>query len=263
MVSTKLIRDAVMYKVFDTLAESSVGINNMPEAYIAADIMYTGDSDERTRLAGSITHALEDCINTPSHEISFIDFKDNKEPIITLIDGSSFKLFTNFGKKRSWRASKSMSIERFFDIIRSCKTEDFTGLIQDPIAIISHLLLNHNSPQDAARLTESLVPITNFIILDIDQAENQIYSTAFFYSKCGNVDKKVDLPHKLLELRRQNMTTLRCIYDQNWIFDIRIRKKGSLSQHRIEWFLKDYPVGVVRQTTPISIDMLVPVRIQI
>ena len=98
---------------------------------------------------------------------------------------------------------------------------------------------------------------------DIDQAENQIYSTAFFYSKCGNVDKKVDLPHKLLELRRQNMTTLRCIYDQNWIFDFRIRRPAGLS-YRLEWFLKDFPIGVVRRVTPVvDVDIPVPVKIQL
>ena len=270
MANTELTRDALLYTVLDTLAESyNVVIEYMPETYTAADIMYQGDEDERDKLANSFIRALEDCIKVPAHEIAFVSFtEDNESPKITLNDSSSFELMTSIRKRRSWRASRSMLFERYFRYFMALgiyKTENAEKLltVEDPLESVTNMLRDCNSPETARRLVGSLIPISNFINMEIDQMEYQIFSTSFFYTKCGNVDGKVDLPQKLLEMRRKNATTIRCIYDMNWIFDIRIRKKGSLSQHRIEWFLKDYPIGVVRQTTPINVDMPVPVRIQI
>ncbi len=249
-----LIRDASMCSVCYILAESyNVKIDDLPESYNAAYFMYHDDTGNITNLAKCIIHAVEECINTSAHEISSIMFPDTKTPYVKLNDGSSFELNVSVGKKKSWIAGRSISRYIF---IKELGLQEYAfreeeNYDQDPLGVVANLLHYSNSPDKAAILAKSLVSQFNFITLNVDLHAALIQSTAFFYTNCGNADKRVILPQRMLEARRKSKTLLRCIYDHNWVFDFRIRKYSD-NIYRLEWFLKDYPIGVIRLTTPIE-----------
>ena len=258
MINTNALNsDAIMYAVFDTLCSYPyrVNIGHIPERYVAADLVSDGVM-ERFRLAEDCIRSIETCTKTTAYEILSITFPEDKLPLITMSNDTSFQLMASIGKKKSWRASRSTSIDKFFQLI-GCEDISDAESTQDPLDMVANRLYRMDTPDLSHKIAASLVPTTNFITLSINQNAKMIQSTAFFYSKCGNVDKKVDFPNCLLEVRRKNGTTIRCIYDLNWVFDFRLRRNKG--QHRLEWFLKDFPIGVICQTTPINI----PVQVRV
>ena len=250
---------AIMYSIYGTLAYSyAVKINYIPERYIAADLVSDNDFEMRERIAKDCIRAFEYCTGVGASRISSVTFPEYNVPLITMDNGTSFQLMTNVGPKKSWRASRSASYDRFFALL-GCKDLSDAECKKDPLGVVAEQLRKMDSPQISHRIAGSLIPVSNFITLDVDQHERLISSTAYFYTKCGNVDKQVELPRQLLEIRRKSSTTLRCIYDKNWLFDFRLRRNAARDRLRLEWFLKDYPVGVFCQTTPFEM----PVQIRI
>lgn len=256
--TNSLNNDALMYSICYTLARSyRVAVDYIPEKYIAADVV-CDDFEGRNRVAHNCIRAFEHCAAIGPYEISSVSFLKNDVPIITINNETSFQLTTTIGKKKSWRASRSTSVASFFTLLGY---EDISEAerMQDPLDAVADFLSRMDSPKLSHEIVASLIPTSNFITLCIDQNTGMVQSTAFFYSFCGHVDKKVDFPKRLLEIRRKNKTALRCIYDNNWLFDFRLRWNAARDRHRLEWFLKDYPVGVICQAAPID----VPVQVRI
>lgn len=258
MINTNALNsNAIMYAIFDILCSYPyrVSINSIPERYVAADLVSDG-IEERIRVAKNCIRSIEACTKTSAYEISSISFPRNRGPLITMSNDTSFELIASIGRKKTWQASRSTNVDKLFAVLGS-EDISYAERIQDPLDMIADCLYRMNTPNLSQKIAASLVPTTNFITLAIDQNTGIIQSTAFFYSQCGNVDKRVDLPKHLLEVRRRNETTMRFIYDLNWVFDFRLRRNKG--QHRLEWFLKDFPIGVICQTTPINI----PVQVRV
>lgn len=242
-----LYTDALIYRICTVLADSyRTDIYDLPERYIAADVI--SDTIKTSDiLAEACIHAIENCTGISPYSISSVTFPDMCTPLITMENGTSCHLLTRIGKKTSWDASRTAGIDNFLKIL-DCGSPD-TNHDTVPLGVVADKLYAMNDAKTASRLVESLIPITNFIALNIN--ENQISSTAFFYTNCGNVDKRVSLPQTLLEARRKNPTTMRFIYDNNWLIDVRLRWHTKYERYRIEWALKDYPVGVIKKNIPI------------